>query len=163
MIMASPQADIPSFANEPNEIRLRCPRCEGRIGHLPDSNTISAVLVCSDCCLQLRCEQGIWKSLLPERTEHFTRFMADYQFIRAAEGRGSLSSDYYLAPPYRDLSGHNSSQWTIRARTFRYIERQVLPDTFPRNKKLRVLDLGAGNGWMSYRLALQGHIPIAVD
>jgi SAM-dependent methyltransferase len=28
---------------------------------------------------------------------------------------------------------------------------------------LRILDLGAGNGWLSYRLALQGHLPIAVD
>ena len=30
-------------------------------------------------------------------------------------------------------------------------------------RALRILDLGAGNGWMSYRLALQGHLPIAVD
>jgi SAM-dependent methyltransferase len=29
--------------------------------------------------------------------------------------------------------------------------------------KLRILDLGAGNGWMSYRLALHGHSPVAVD
>jgi SAM-dependent methyltransferase len=28
---------------------------------------------------------------------------------------------------------------------------------------LRILDLGAGNGWMSYRLARQGHAPVAVD
>ena len=29
--------------------------------------------------------------------------------------------------------------------------------------RLRILDLGAGNGWMSYRFALQGHTPVAVD
>jgi ubiquinone/menaquinone biosynthesis C-methylase UbiE len=31
------------------------------------------------------------------------------------------------------------------------------------HKELRILDLGAGNGWMSYRLASQGHSPLAVD
>jgi hypothetical protein len=42
---------------------------------------------------------------LPEREAHFSRFVEDYEFIRASEGRGSTSDDYYLALPYRDLSG----------------------------------------------------------
>jgi SAM-dependent methyltransferase len=32
-----------------------------------------------------------------------------------------------------------------------------------RNRPLRILDLGAGNGWMSYRFALMGYSPVAVD
>jgi SAM-dependent methyltransferase len=28
---------------------------------------------------------------------------------------------------------------------------------------MNVLDLGSGNGWLSYRLALRGHQPVAVD
>jgi SAM-dependent methyltransferase len=28
---------------------------------------------------------------------------------------------------------------------------------------MKILDLGAGNGWMSYRLALRGHQPVAID
>ncbi len=90
--------------------------------------------------------------------------MREYQIVRTAEGRGSDSDDYYLALPYRDLSGHNQSQWTIRARTFQYFERQILPplETSQRNR-LTILDLGAGNGWMSYRLALRGHKVCAVD
>ena len=106
----------------------------------------------------------MWKALLPERWSHYSRFVEDYEFIRASEGRGSANDNYYLALPYRDLSGHLSSQWFMRARTFRYIERKILPriTTLTRNN-LRILDLGAGNGWMSYRLASQGHSPVAVD
>jgi SAM-dependent methyltransferase len=75
-----------------------------------------------------------------------------------------VDAEYYLALPYCDLTGNNSQQWIIRARTFRYIERQILPSLLSDNKKrLRILDLGAGNGWMSYRLALAGHAPVAVD
>jgi SAM-dependent methyltransferase len=102
--------------------------------------------------------------LLPERVSHFSRFVHDYEFIRAAEGRGSADSEYYLALPYCDLSGNNSQQWIMRAKTFRYIERHILPSLRSDNRgRLRILDLGAGNGWMSYRLALGGHAPVAVD
>jgi SAM-dependent methyltransferase len=41
--------------------------------------------------------------------------------------------------------------------------RIVTPLARLHNRPLRVLDLGAGNSWMSYRLALRGHLPIAVD
>ncbi len=97
-------------------------------------------------------------------SQYFSRFLADYEFIRAAEGRGSNDPDYYLALPYKDISGKLSDQWAIRARTFRYLERHILaPLATRQNRPLRILDLGAGNGWMSYRLALLGHPPVAVD
>jgi SAM-dependent methyltransferase len=90
--------------------------------------------------------------------------MKEYQAVRQAEKRGSQTADYYLALPYHDLSGHNQQQWAIRGRTYAYLEKKILPDLkASASKGLRVLDLGAGNGWMSYRLALLGHEPVAVD
>jgi SAM-dependent methyltransferase len=165
MIMASQYEDvIPTLHPEHPGALLRCPRCGGCVGHLPDTTVDDLALICSDCSMNLSMEQGIWKSLLPERVGHFSRFMADYQFIREAEGRGSNTAEYYLALPDRDLSGNNGQQWTIRARTFRYIKRHLMSDISSGDqKKLRILDLGAGNGWMSYRLALLGHAPTAVD
>jgi len=66
--------------------------------------------------------------------------------------------------PYRDLTGRNSWQWAIRAKTFRYIERKILPQLAgEKNSSLAILDLGAGNGWMSNRLSLAHHRPVAVD
>jgi SAM-dependent methyltransferase len=144
---------------------LRCPQCGGMVEQAaePDS-TVDGQLRCPDCAFVLREEHGIWKSLPPSRAAYFDRFMQEYQIVRAAEGRGSEKPEYYLALPHRDLSRCNQSQWAIRSTSFRYIERKILPTiepTYPGGMK--VLDLGAGNGWMSYRLALRGHQPVAVD
>jgi SAM-dependent methyltransferase len=107
---------------------------------------------------------GIFRALAPERELHFRRFIREYETVRAQEGRGSVFSDFYLELPYKDLTGRNSWQWQIRAQTFRCMERQVLPaieGAYPLG--LNVLDIGAGNCWLSYRMALRGHHPVAVD
>jgi SAM-dependent methyltransferase len=107
---------------------------------------------------------GIWRALSPERVDHFRKFIAEYELIRAAEGRGSTQPEYYLNLPFKDISGRNCDQWTIRVLTFRAMQRSIVAPLVRRTEcALRILDLGAGNGWLSYRLALQGHLPIAVD
>jgi SAM-dependent methyltransferase len=109
-------------------------------------------------------EEGIWRALPPARMARFGRFMREYQAIREAEGRGSESAEYYLSLPYLDLSGHNQGQWAIRAQTYEFLERKILPNLEVSNSAgLGILDLGAGNGWMSYRLSLRGHWPVALD
>jgi ubiquinone/menaquinone biosynthesis C-methylase UbiE len=92
------------------------------------------------------------------------RFLEDYARIRHAEGRGSQDAAYYFALPYQDITGRLQDQWTIRAKSYRYFEEHVLPP-IERGlaRPLRIADLGAGNCWMSYRLALRGHRPIALD
>src|SRR5438105_3280652 len=92
------------------------------------------------------------------------RFLADYTRIRHAEGRGSYDSAYYLALPDRDLTGRLQHQWTMRAKSYRYLATRILPPIESRySRPLRIADLGAGNCWMSYRLALRGHQLVAVD
>lgn len=92
------------------------------------------------------------------------RFLDDYTRIRRAEGRGSREAAYYLELPYRDVTGRLQDQWRIRGLSYRFLERRVLPAIERRaGRPLRIADLGAGNGWMSYRLALRGHSPAAVD
>ena len=86
------------------------------------------------------------------------QFLDDYGRIRSAEGRGSDESNYFRALPFADITGRNSGQWSIRARTFRHFVQTVL-----RGQRLKVLDLGAGNCWLSYRLAEMSHRPVAVD
>jgi SAM-dependent methyltransferase len=92
------------------------------------------------------------------------RFLEDYRTIRGAEGRGSHEGAYYRALPYRDLTGKNSAQWAIRGKSYRYFERTILSNVEQHaDRELDVLDLGAGNCWMSYRLALRKHRPVALD
>jgi SAM-dependent methyltransferase len=108
----------------------------------------------------MRVSRGIVHALLPGRATHYAHFIEDYERIRAAEGRGSESRDFYLGLPYKDISGMNSDQWHIRARSYDCLLKHVLN---PLGPGATILDLGAGNGWMSYRLALAGYRPIAVD
>jgi SAM-dependent methyltransferase len=144
-------SEAPSAGNErlPEDLQLRCPRCGADISGL----------ACRACGFTIVIRDGIGRALLPESAAHFARFMRDYERIRDAEQRGSAGADFYLALPYRDTTGRNRSQWRIRARSYDYLVRHVLP----RTGRGRILDLGAGNGWMSYRLALAGYRPCAVD
>jgi ubiquinone/menaquinone biosynthesis C-methylase UbiE len=104
---------------------------------------------------------GIVHALPSERFAHYARFIEDYERIRVAEGRGSEGEDFYLGLPYKDVSGRNSNQWQIRARSYDYLIKHVLkPNPYG---GCRILDLGAGNGWMSFCLVLAGYCPFAVD
>ncbi len=150
---------MPRRAETP--LRLRCPACRQ---DFPAFHSASARHACSGCGFVISEMGGILRALAPGRELHFQQFVEQYEAVRVKEGRGSSSADYYLALPFRDLTGNNGWQWRIRGRTFRHLEKQVLPEierTFPRG--CDVLDLGAGNGWLSYRLALRGHLPAAVD
>jgi SAM-dependent methyltransferase len=122
-----------------------------------------AARTCARCAFVLQHDRGIWLALPAERAVHYERFLTEYQVVRTTEGRGSSDATFYLALPYRDITGRNQGQWNIRAQTYRYIEGELLPATDPAGSGLDILDLGAGNGWLSYRLALLGHRPVAVD
>ncbi len=110
---------------------------------------------------------GIWPLLTPAQAAAHARCLHDYAAVRASEGwaRPEPDSDlgpnaaYYLALPDWDVSGYYPATW--RRRRLNYyamlavLERQA--------GSLRLLDLGAGNGWMSNRLAKRGHQLCALD
>jgi len=133
-------------------LRLQCPRCGADIGGLS----------CPRCGFEMSVRDGIVRALPPDRAAHYAQFMEDYERVRAAEGRGSEGEAFYLGLPYKDASGKNDRQWKIRARSYDYLSRSLLKRR-PQLDGGRILDLGAGNGWMSFRLALAGYRPVAVD
>lgn len=109
-------------------------------------------------------QDGIWRFLTPERAAVYRQFVREYETVRRTEGRGSNDPAYYRALPFEDCSGRFQADWQIRARSFEtLVERVVIPLEAERDRPLRVLDLGAGNGWLSYRLARRGHHVAAVD
>ncbi len=141
-------------------VQLRCPACHQRPCR-PSSLSEPSCLACGYVFSE---SEGIYNALSPERESSFRQFVHDYESVRAKEGRGSSCADYYLALPFKDLTGRNVWQWHIRARTFRFMEKHLLPNiesSYPRG--FDILDVGAGNGWLSYRLAQRGHRPVAVD
>ncbi len=107
---------------------------------------------------------GIWHFLPPERSQFYAQFVQEYETIRLAEGRQSGDAAYYRALPYQDLSGKMTTMWAIRAQTFALLLKKVIhPLAKKRKRPLHILDLGAGNGWLSYQLAKQGHHLAAID
>ena len=166
MTTAACQPTIASSASGPVlGVELRCPRCGSVFDRIERSRTgIRNRLRCCSCYFVLRAENDIWLALPPEREAYFQPFTNEYQAVRAAEGRGGSDPQYYLRLPFHDYSGRNQAQWHIRARTFRYIEQKLLPLLESEcARRMKILDLGAGNGWLSYRLARVGHFPVAVD
>jgi ubiquinone/menaquinone biosynthesis C-methylase UbiE len=132
-----------------------CPRCRA-----PLAQTGPDELLCPAEMLHFRRQDGLWRFLLPERAAYFENFIRDYETIRRAEGRGSREAAYYRALPEQDLSGNLSADWRIRAASFKALIQKVIA---PAKEPLRILDLGAGNGWLSNRLAARGHTVAAVD
>ncbi len=139
----------------PHAFILACPLC-----HTPWLPPYGNSLVCPVDKLTFTCEDGIWRFLLPERATYLRQFMAEYEQVRLAEGWGSSDPAYYRALPFKDLSGRYPAIWHIRAQSYRALQKQLLGQ---RPAPQRILDLGAGNGWLAYRLVQAGHEVTAVD
>ncbi len=131
---------------------LACPRC-----HTLLNEADAATLHCPTDGLAFRQADGVWRMLLPEREAVYARFIRDYEAVRRFEGRGSANASYYRALPY-----HNSPDWKIRAKSFDAFLKTLKVFEKPLGS-LNILDLGAGNGWLSNRLAARGHNLTAVD
>lgn len=130
---------------------LRCPRCAVDMAR-PE---------CPRCAFRMDTFGGIVQALPPERVSYYSRFKADYERIRSAEGRGSEDKQFYLELPYKDTTGRNVAQWRIRACSYDYLFRYLLQPCLP--PSAAILDLGAGNCWMSFRLRQAGYQSVAVD
>jgi SAM-dependent methyltransferase len=121
----------------------------------------------------MRCEtgheywrlDGIWRMLAPERAARFAQFMRDYESVRVREQRGSNDAAYYRALPYA-VTGRWSADWAIRAQSYEALIHHVLePVEAETHGANTILDLGAGNGWLSNRLVQRPgrHFVAAVD
>ncbi len=98
------------------DVRPQCPRCRANMDKLE----------CQFCGFEMRVNNGIVNALPPDRATHYARFIEDYESIRAAEGRFSQQDEFYLCLPYKDVSGKNSKQWGIRARSYDHLMKRVL-------------------------------------
>jgi len=136
-----------------------CPRCRTSLDRVSADR-----LVCPQDGLEYWNVEGIWRFLLPESQAHYYRFIEDYEAVRRFEERGSPDPDYYRSLPFKDLSGKFSKDWKVRARSFDVLVKKLLtPIQAQLERPLKVIDLGAGNGWLSNRLAAQGDRVVAVD
>lgn len=109
-------------------------------------------------------EAGIWRFLRADRMPALAQFIDEYETVRRAEGRGAEYAGFYEALPFEDVTGVRSGDWEIRANSYQtLLSRIVEPLGRGYSRPLHILDCGAGNGWLSNRLARRGHLVGAVD
>ena len=141
-------------------MNFACPHC-----HTPLQATSTHELTCPQDGLTFGQTDSIWRFLLPDRASLYTRFILDYETVRRSEKRGTPEEVSF----YRTLPYIATPDWKIRARSFDTFLRHVLEPHEQINRglksalRLQVLDLGAGNGWLSNRLAARGHDVTAID
>ena len=163
--------------------RFACPTCRG-----PLEQPGSGEWRCPAAARVFAQVDGIWRVLPPERAAAFAPFLRDYTLIRDAEGYGYDQPARYQRLPEADPADPLAWQWRMRAATFASLRKHVLgtmtkraiihEDTRSNTNMsqafvalrapswidpLRVLDLGAGVGWLSNQLARLGHAPCAID
>lgn len=139
-------------------IRWACPRCRGQL------NVEEGGYRCLRDDLFFAPRDGIWRFLLPERKKFYAQFIDQYQQVRCDEGWGADEAAYYRALPFADPSRRHTGIWRIRARSFETLLKEVVDSlAAKRTRPLKIVDLGAGNGWLSYRLAKGSHQLMAVD
>ena len=91
-----------------------------------------------------------------------SRFREEYGAHRASEGRGYEVAELRSLPYLQ--TGPLAKQWAVRARTFdTFVTRVLRPATQTLGRPPRMLDLGAGNGWLSWRATHEGSTAVALD
>lgn len=138
----------------PSPSILVCPICHGQL-----TTTEQAALRCARDGMQFEKIDDTWRMLTPEAEERLASFITSYETVRRAEGRGSDDPEFYRSLPYPiGLDAKWMRHWQKRAASY-----ESLIANIDANDQLTILDIGAGNGWLSNRLAERGHELIAID
>jgi len=135
--------------------RIICPLCFAE--NLAASD---AEMSCVACGHTSPSTNGVWQLLTCDRMDHYRDFLENYTKVRIAEGRGTYNAATLRALPDCPESHRLAGQWNIRAISFACLLRLLKDRLKPHDK---VLDLGAGTGWLCHRLALNGFSPCAID
>ena len=135
--------------------RFACPECRADLREAGADR-----LACTECCRVFERRAGVWRFLTSTRGARLEPFVRQYRIIRQREGRRPAEPDYYRRLPSVAPDDPHARDWQIRRETYHHLLGHVLA-TGPR--PLHVLDLGAGSGWLSHRLATLGHRAVAVD
>jgi SAM-dependent methyltransferase len=133
--------------------RFACPECGGGAD---DEQGRRACRACNRCYER---RDGIWRFLTATRQSSLAPFATQYRIVREREGYRLASPDFYRRLPSVASGDPHAAEWRIRRESCAHLDREVLEG----RDELRILDLGAGSGWLSNRLASRGHHAVAVD
>jgi SAM-dependent methyltransferase len=116
---------------------------------------------CVTCAQPYDEGDGVLRWITAARLATVEPFLSQYRSVRERDGYRVPSAEYYRRLPVVTADDPQFVVWQVRRESFVRL-RQLLLSRF-RQHRPSVLDLGAGNGWLSHRLADVGCRPVAVD
>jgi len=137
-----------------------CPNCRVRVAQAGDQ------FICPTCHCVYPQLDGIWRFLLPDQEQHYRTFLDHYPTIRRGDGWQDRDDEYYLRLPIVPADDPFAMIWRIREQTLGMMLNtlnDVARKTNLDPRKTWVLDLGAGNCWLSHRLVQAGYRVLALD
>ena len=136
----------PSFA---------CPECGAAL------DDESEICICPYCVRVHERRDGVWRFLTAARAARLAPFLHQYCAVRDRDGhRRRLPAERYRTLPSVPRSDPQAAEWLVRRETYHHLLQRVLASS---SHPMQVLDVGAGTGWLSHRLAALGQRVVAVD
>jgi SAM-dependent methyltransferase len=140
--------------------RFVCPECRTPLG--PASHNDGGVH-CASCgtTFEQRGTRGTLRLLSDARAQEAAAFVAQYRAVRERDGHRPPAPEYYRMLPSVPRDHPQTDEWRIRRESYAHLQAHAIPDIWL--GATRVLELGAGCAWLSYRLATHGYRVVAVD
>lgn len=139
-------------------MRFVCPHSKAPL-QLKSSTT----LIDPETGVEFHQANGIWQMIPADRMGRYEQFIHEYETVRKAENRGSGDPAFYHKLPVTLASHPAAAMWRQRAHSYHIFLERILKPVERMAGKLTLIDMGAGNGWLSNRLAERGHTVAAVD
>jgi SAM-dependent methyltransferase len=134
--------------------RFACPECAAEA----DADWSGGV-ICFGCGHRFEHRNGLFRFLTESRLTEVEPVIRQYRFVREREGYRVSKPEYYRMLPLVPPDDPHAPEWRLRRESYERLHRLPAVASEP----IRVLDVGAGNGWLSHRLASLGHQVVAVD
>ena len=102
-------------------------------------------------------EAGVVRLVSAEFAPRLRPYLTAFKDFRASEGKRLLDPTLYPGLPYSG-EGQDRLEWRWRG-----YDLALITQLLAARRYLKVLDVGAWNGWLAHRLTLAGHQVTAVD
>ncbi len=136
---------------------LGCPVCQSALRQAPGGG-----LHCPACARPFPQRNGIFSLLRQEQLSAFETFSHRYRQARLREGWRPLTPEQALQLPQGAPSGYPGLYWTVRRQSYAALM-AWLQRAGPEPGGGVAADLGAGMGWLAYRLAGAGYRALALE
>jgi SAM-dependent methyltransferase len=136
-----------------------CPCCQAPL--YPNDEPATA-LVCRECGERYHVQRNMPVLLQRQDLDRFDQFSVEYRDARLRNGWQRMPCAMARALPYGQPPGFPTLYWQVRRESFCALM-SLLAREGPSPADGPAADLGAGFGWLAYRLAQAGYRVVAVD